>query len=253
MARTADQAEQLERVRPCLAELPFLFAPRLDTTAVAGLGERLAEPVNWSTDLEGEPTVCRVRGRGRGRQDDDRGRGSRRAAQRGRRVLVLTIDPARRLAGALGLPETRRRRARRSDLGTAHGMAGAGSLHAAMLDARRTFDALVREAGADGRGGRADPTTRSTSSSPGRSPESHEYMAMERLYEVWSSGRFDLIVLDTPPSRHALDFLEAPGRVTRFVDGRALRLLVRPGVRAGAFGMRMLGQAPTWRSARSSG
>jgi anion-transporting ArsA/GET3 family ATPase len=160
-------------------------------------------------------------------------------AQRGRRVLVLTIDPARRLAGALGLPETD------DDEHTvdleAHGMAGTGSLTAAMLDARRTFDALVREQAPTGEAAERILRNPIYQQLAGAVAGSHEYMAMERLYEVWSSGRFDLIVLDTPPSRHALDFLEAPGRVTRFVDGRALRLLVRPSVRAGTFGMRLLG------------
>jgi anion-transporting ArsA/GET3 family ATPase len=163
-------------------------------------------------------------------------------AQRGRRVLVLTIDPARRLAGALGLPETDDDE-HEVDL-AAHGMAGAGSLHAAMLDARRTFDALVREQAPTPEAAErilANPIYQQLA---GAVAGSHEYMAMERLYEAWSSGRFDLIVLDTPPSRHALDFLEAPGRVTRFVDGRALRLLVRPSVRAGRLGMRVLGPAP---------
>jgi anion-transporting ArsA/GET3 family ATPase len=163
-------------------------------------------------------------------------------AQRGRKVLVLTIDPARRLAGALGLPETDDDE-HEVDL-AAHGMAGGGSLHAAMLDARRTFDALVREQAPTPEAAERILRNPIYQQLAGAVAGSHEYMAMERLYEVWSSGRFDLIVLDTPPSRHALDFLEAPGRVTRFVDGRALRLLVRPSVRAGRLGMRVLGPAP---------
>ena len=163
-------------------------------------------------------------------------------AQRGRRVLVLTIDPARRLAGALGLPETDDDE-HVVDL-AAHGMAGSGSLHAAMLDARRTFDALVREQAPTEAAAERILRNPIYQQLAGAVAGSHEYMAMERLYEVWSSGRFDLIVLDTPPSRHALDFLEAPARVTRFVDGRALRLLVRPSVRAGTFGMRVLGAGP---------
>jgi anion-transporting ArsA/GET3 family ATPase len=163
-------------------------------------------------------------------------------AQRGRRVLVLTIDPARRLGEALGLPETDDDE-HPVDL-AAHGMAGSGSLHAAMLDARRTFDALVREQAPTPEAAERILRNPIYQQLAGAVAGSHEYMAMERLYEVWSSGRFDLIVLDTPPSRHALDFLEAPGRVTRFVDGRALRLLVRPSVRAGRLGMRMLGAGP---------
>ncbi len=163
-------------------------------------------------------------------------------AQRGRRVLVLTIDPARRLAGALGLPETGDDE-HEVDL-AAHGMAGSGSLHAAMLDARRTFDALVREQAPSPEAAERILRNPIYQQLAGAVAGSHEYMAMERLYEAASSARFDLIVLDTPPSRHALDFLEAPGRVTRFVDGRALRLLVRPGVRAGRLGVRVLGAGP---------
>jgi anion-transporting ArsA/GET3 family ATPase len=159
-------------------------------------------------------------------------------AQRGRRVLVLTIDPARRLAGALGLPETDDDE-HEVDL-AAHGMDGPGSLHAAMLDARRTFDALVREQAPSPEAAERILRNPIYGQLAGAVAGSHEYMAMERLYEVWASGRFDLIVLDTPPSRHALDFLEAPGRITRFVDGKALRLLVRPGMRAGRLGLRVL-------------
>jgi anion-transporting ArsA/GET3 family ATPase len=159
-------------------------------------------------------------------------------AQRGRRVLVLTIDPARRLAGALGLPETDDDE-HEVDL-AAHGMDGAGSLHAAMLDARRTFDALVREQAPSPEAAERILRNPIYGQLAGAVAGSHEYMAMERLYEVWASGRFDLIVLDTPPSRHALDFLEAPGRITRFVDGKALRLLLRPSIRAGRLGMRAL-------------
>jgi anion-transporting ArsA/GET3 family ATPase len=163
-------------------------------------------------------------------------------AQRGHRVLVLTIDPARRLAGALGLPET--------DDGehpvdlAAHGMKGSGSLHAAMLDARVTFDGLVRDQAPSPEAAERILQNPIYQQLAGAVAGSHEYMAMERLYEVWSSGRYDLIVLDTPPSRHALDFLEAPGRVIRFVDGRTLRLLVRPGVRAGRLGLRALRAGP---------
>jgi len=163
-------------------------------------------------------------------------------AERGRRVLVLTIDPARRLAGALGLPETDDAE-HEVDL-AAHGMQGSGSLHAAMLDARATFDALVREQAPTPEAAERILRNPVYQQMAGAVAGSHEYMAMERLYEVWSSGRYDLIVLDTPPSRHALDFLEAPGRVIRFVDGKALRLLVRPGVHAGRLSLRALGSAP---------
>jgi anion-transporting ArsA/GET3 family ATPase len=191
--------------------------------------------------LEGRQVVVCAGAGGVGKTTVAAALGSQLAA-RGGRVLVLTIDPARRLAGALGLPD-HGDDAHEVDL-PHNGEAADGRLHAAMLDAQLTFDRLVREeAPSEAAAERilANPIYRQVSSAVAGA---HEYMAMERLYEVWSSGRFDLIVLDTPPSRHALDFLEAPGRVTRFVDGRALRLLVRPSVRAGRLGMRVLGPAP---------
>jgi anion-transporting ArsA/GET3 family ATPase len=155
-------------------------------------------------------------------------------ASRGGRVLVLTIDPARRLAGALGLPD-------HGDDVHAVNLGGdghepEGSLHAVMLDAQLTFDRLVREqAPSEAAAERilANPIYRQVSAAVAGA---HEYMAMERLYELHTSGEYDVIVLDTPPSRNALDFLEAPGRLTRFVEGRALRFLLRPGMRAGRLG-----------------
>jgi anion-transporting ArsA/GET3 family ATPase len=161
------------------------------------------------------------------------------AAARGMRVLVMTIDPARRLAGALGLPDTGDE-PHPVDL-TGRAMPAAGRLDALMLDAKGTFDRLVREhAPSADRAERilANPIYRQVS---GAVAGSQEYMAMERLWELHADREYDLIVLDTPPARNALDFLEAPGRVMRFIDGRALRLLLRPGLRAGRLGMRALG------------
>jgi anion-transporting ArsA/GET3 family ATPase len=160
------------------------------------------------------------------------------AARRGSRVLVMTIDPARRLAGALGLPEI-------GDdphlVEVDERLGAGGELHALMLDPKRTFDRLVREhAPTPERAERIvrNPIYRHVS---GAVAGSQEYMAMERLWELHHEGGYDLIVLDTPPARNARDFLEAPGRVVRLIDGRALRLLVRPGLRAGRFGLRSLG------------
>ena len=154
-------------------------------------------------------------------------------ASRGRRVLVLTIDPARRLAGALGLPD-HGDDAHEVDL-PANGAAG-GSLHAAMLDAQLTFDRLVREQAPSEAAAERILANRIYRQVSAAVAGAHEYMAMERLYELHAGGEYDVIVLDTPPSRNALDFLEAPGRLTRFVEGRALRFLLRPGMRAGRLG-----------------
>ena len=187
--------------------------------------------------LEGRQVVVCAGAGGVGKTTVAAALGSQLAA-RGGRVLVLTIDPARRLAGALGLPD-HGDDAHEVDL-PHDGGAADGRLHAAMLDAQLTFDRLVREeAPSEAAAERilANPIYRQVSSAVAGA---HEYMAMERLYELHSSGRYDVIVLDTPPSRNALDFLEAPGRLTRFVEGRALRFLLRPGMRAGRLGFSMV-------------
>jgi anion-transporting ArsA/GET3 family ATPase len=159
-------------------------------------------------------------------------------AARGGRILVLTIDPARRLAGALGLPE------HGDDVHEValpqSGGSTAGSLHAAMLDAQLTFDRLVREQAPSERAAERILENRIYRQVSSAVAGAHEYMAMERLYELHTSGSYDVIVLDTPPSRNALDFLEAPGRLTRFVEGRALRFLLKPGMRAGRLGFSMV-------------
>ena len=190
--------------------------------------------------LEGRQVVVCAGAGGVGKTTVAAALGSQLAA-RGGRVLVLTIDPARRLAGALGLPD-HGDDAHEVDLpqngDDVHEVGG--GLHAAMLDAQLTFDRLVREEAPSERAADRileNPIYRQVSAAVAGA---HEYMAMERLYELHSSGRYDVIVLDTPPSRNALDFLEAPGRLTRFVEGRALRFLLRPGMRAGRLGFSMV-------------
>jgi anion-transporting ArsA/GET3 family ATPase len=147
------------------------------------------------------------------------------AAQRGRKAVVLTIDPARRLANALGLErlgnEPRRVRA----------VEGGGELWAMMLDAKRTFDELVDTYAADERTRDAVLSNRIYQELSSAVSGSQEYMAMEKLYELHTEGEFDLLVLDTPPTRNALDFLDAPERLNRFIDSRSLRFFLSPGVR----------------------
>ncbi len=151
-----------------------------------------------------------------------------RAAERhGRRTVVLTIDPARRLAQAMGLSELGN--APRQVKGT-NGEAG-GELHAMMLDMKRTFDEVVL-AHTDPRRAEeifANPFYQAMSAT---FSGTQEYMAMEKLGQLRARDEWDLIVVDTPPSRSALDFLDAPARLARFLDGRMLRLLVAP-ARAG--------------------
>jgi anion-transporting ArsA/GET3 family ATPase len=151
------------------------------------------------------------------------------AVKQGGRVLVVTVDPARRLADALGI-ESFGNDERRVDPGAVQGAGGRprGELWAAMLDTKESWDDLVRRHAPD----RAtqlrilsNPLYQNIS---GRFVQSHDYIAMERLYELHSEGRYDLIVVDTPPSRNALDFIEAPRRMADFFSSRLLRLLIAP-------------------------
>jgi anion-transporting ArsA/GET3 family ATPase len=161
-----------------------------------------------------------------------------RAADRGRRVAVLTIDPARRLAQALGLTELGNEPGRVAGVPTAagNGKSPSGELHAMMLDMRRTFDEMVQAHSTPDRAEAilANPFYQTISSS---FSGTQEYMAMEKLGQLAATGRWDLIVVDTPPSRSALDFLDAPQRMSTFLDGRMIRLLSSP-ARAGGRGLR---------------
>src|SRR5690242_18389764 len=146
-----------------------------------------------------------------------------RAAERGRHVVVLTVDPARRLAQSMGLNslDNTPRTVRGADT------AAGGSLHAMMLDMKRTFDEIVEAHADPDRAAQilANPFYQSLSSS---FAGTQEYMAMEKLGQLRRADEWDLIVVDTPPSRSALDFLDAPQRLSRFLDGRLLRLLTAP-------------------------
>jgi anion-transporting ArsA/GET3 family ATPase len=150
-----------------------------------------------------------------------------RAAERGRHVVVLTVDPARRLAQSMDLSslDNTPRPVPLPDT-----VAG-GSLHAMMLDMKRTFDEIVEAHSDPDRAEQilANPFYQSLSSS---FAGTQEYMAMEKLGQLRRTERWDLIVVDTPPSRSALDFLDAPQRLSRFLDGRLIKLLTAP-TRAG--------------------
>ncbi|HSZ43906.1 MAG TPA: ArsA family ATPase [Streptosporangiaceae bacterium] len=158
-----------------------------------------------------------------------------RAAERGRRVVVLTVDPARRLAQSMGL--TSLDNTPRPVPGVQAG--SAGSLHAMMLDMKRTFDEIVEAHADPDRAAQilANPFYQSLSSS---FAGTQEYMAMEKLGQLRRAEEWDLIVVDTPPSRSALDFLDAPQRLARFLDGRLLRLLIAPAKVGGRAYMRVL-------------
>ncbi|MGA2521254.1 MAG: ArsA-related P-loop ATPase [Acidimicrobiales bacterium] len=151
------------------------------------------------------------------------------AARLGGKVLVLTVDPARRLADALGLEGIGNAERRvPEEAFAAAGVKPRGELWAAMLDAKESWDDLVRLHAPDARTREeilSNPLYRNIS---GRFVQSHDYIAMERLFEIHSEGTYDLIVVDTPPTRNALDFLDAPDRMAEFFSSRLLRWLIVP-------------------------
>jgi anion-transporting ArsA/GET3 family ATPase len=156
-----------------------------------------------------------------------------RAAERGRKVVVLTIDPARRLAQSMGLTELDNTPRVVKDV------AGPGELQAMMLDMKRTFDEVVL-AHADPERARQimeNPFYQSLSSG---FAGTQEYMAMEKLGQLQAAGTWDLIVVDTPPSRSALDFLDAPNRLGSFLDGKLIRVLMAPAKVGGRSAMKFL-------------
>lgn len=160
-----------------------------------------------------------------------------RAAERGRRVVVITIDPAKRLGQALGLTDKTDNHPHRVSLDT---VMASGQLFAMVLDSKQTFDEVVRE-----------------NTTPEEAPEilnnrfyqklsgsfagTQDYMAAEKLGQLFATDEWDLIIVDTPPSRSALDFLDAPKRIGRFVDGRVAKLLLTPAARDSRGIMRIVG------------
>ncbi|MEV5151959.1 ArsA family ATPase [Streptomyces werraensis] len=158
-----------------------------------------------------------------------------RAAERGRKVVVLTIDPARRLAQSMGIDSLDNTPRRVKGIDDSAG----GELHAMMLDMKRTFDEIV-EAHADSERAAAilgNPFYQSLSAG---FAGTQEYMAMEKLGQLRSRDEWDLIVVDTPPSRSALDFLDAPKRLGSFLDGKLIRVLLAPAKVGGRAGMKFL-------------
>ncbi|MCD6726655.1 MAG: AAA family ATPase [Solirubrobacteraceae bacterium] len=150
-------------------------------------------------------------------------------AARGARVAVVTIDPARRLADALGLDELAGDPERVDPARFASaGLGLKGELWAMTLDPKRTFDELIERLAPDRRSREEVLSNRIYQQLSGAVAGSQEFTAVAKLYELNASGRFDVLVLDTPPSRNALDFLDAPDRLTGFLEGRALRMLLTP-------------------------
>ena len=157
------------------------------------------------------------------------------AARLGRRACVVTIDPARRLANALGLDSLTNRPTRIDG-------PWAGELHALMLDPKGTFDDLVQRYSDSAEQAEDIKVNRIYENLTGTLSGTQEYMAMEKLYELVEEGGFDLVVVDTPPSRNALDFLDAPRRLTHFLENRLFQALMKP-TRAGLKFMSVAAQA----------
>ncbi|MFE9330593.1 ArsA family ATPase [Streptomyces sp. NPDC006925] len=158
-----------------------------------------------------------------------------RAAERGRRTVVLTIDPARRLAQSMGLSELDNTPREVPGIDRTAG----GELHAMMLDMKRTFDEIV-ETHADPDRAKAileNPFYQSLSTG---FAGTQEYMAMEKLGQLRSGDEWDLIIVDTPPSRSALDFLDAPKRLGSFLDGKFIKLMMAPARVGGRAGMKVV-------------
>ncbi len=157
------------------------------------------------------------------------------AARLGRRACVVTIDPARRLANSLGLDTLSNRPTR---------IAGPwpGELHALMLDPKGTFDDLIQRYSDNAEQVEDIKVNRIYRNLTGSLSGTQEYMAMEKLYELVEEGKFDLVVVDTPPTRNALDFLDAPRRLTHFLENRVFQALMKP-TRAGLKFMGVAAQA----------
>ncbi|MEO7804821.1 MAG: ArsA-related P-loop ATPase [Actinomycetota bacterium] len=146
-----------------------------------------------------------------------------RASQAGRNTIVVTIDPAKRLANALGL----------SELSNTPVKIAGTTLSAMMLDTKTTFDALVTRYARSPERASKILSNRFYQAISESLSGTHEYMAMEKLYELSNAGDYDLIVIDTPPTRSALDFIDAPRRMTSFLEGRMLKWLLLPAISGG--------------------
>jgi len=169
-----------------------------------------------------------------------------RAAAEGRKVMVLTIDPAKRLANALGLKELGNTQSRVDpERIRAAGVEPRGELWAMMLDLQRSWDDFIaRHIPQEQREKLLENRFYKTLSTA--LAGSQEYIATEKLYELHARDEFDLIVLDTPPTAHALDFLDAPKRILDFLENDSMRILAAPALAAGKLGIKLMGLGGSW-------
>ena len=201
------------------------MAPRASASARAGKGTSSLEPLLAAKEI----VICCGSG-GVGKTTTAAAAAAMAAAHLGGKVLVITVDPARRLANALGLErfgnvETQ---IRPEEFAAAGVREPRGELWAAMLDTKRSWDELVWAHAPDATTRDAILANSLYENITSRFVHSHDYIAMERLYEIHASGRYDLIIVDTPPTRNAIDFLEAPERMADFFSSRLLRWLTVP-------------------------
>ena len=164
-----------------------------------------------------------------------------RFAMDGKKALVLTIDPARRLANSLGLKELGNVETRiDGGLFERAGLTPRGEMWAMMLDLKHTWDELVKRQARTPQQAQAILDNKLYQTLSTAMAGSLEYMAMEKVYEVHNSRRFDVVVLDTPPTTNALDFLHAAARILDVLDNNAMKLVLGPMMKAGKFGLKLL-------------
>ncbi len=163
------------------------------------------------------------------------------AAASGLRTLVMTIDPARRLANALGIADLGNvEREVSAELLATHGTTLEAPLWVMMPDVKRTFDQLIERTAPDEESRETILSNRVYQHFSSALAGSHEYAAVEKLYEAHATGRYDLIVLDTPPSQNAVEFLRAPGRVLDFLETETIQWLLKPYVLSGKLSLKIL-------------
>src|SRR5262249_20010774 len=210
--------------------------------ALRGAGDRQGlpgHPGRAVKSLEGRTVICCVGSGGVGKTTISAALALK-AAMDGKRALVLTIDPARRLANSLGLRSLGNQETR---IDAAHfaqaNLSPRGEMWAMMLDLKRTWDDLVQRSARTAEQAQSILGNKIYQTLSTAMAGSLEYMAMEKVYELHASGRFDVLVLDTPPTSNALDFLHAPDRILDVLDNDAMRILLGPMLKASRIGLKL--------------
>jgi len=162
------------------------------------------------------------------------------AAEKGKKVLVLTIDPARRLADSLGIKIGNEEVKVSDEIFKSAGIEIKGELYAMMLDMKRSFDDLIDKIAPNNETRDKILNNRLYNNVTSALSGSQEYIAMEKLYDVYSKGEYDLIVLDTPPTRHAVDFLNAPKKMVDFLDAGIINIMLKTYFKLGGWGLKFL-------------